>query len=380
MNLSKSGVSWTLGPRGASVGVGKRGTYLNTGVPGTGIYSRSSIAGSAPQSRASSGASYTSMSVAISVEDDGTITYKDQAGDPLPPNLVTTLKRQQGEAIRGLIEGTCDKINASVEAVAHVHLATPAPDSVPRFTPVVFPDTEPSAPIPKKAGLLEALFKSRRTRLEQENTDRQENYLGQMKAWQSAKEAFERTQAERKDLIERLIYTDMDAMNLFLEETLQGIEWPRETDVSVELHDAGTLAVVDVDLPEIEDLPDRTASVPQHSYKLTVKMLPLMKRQALYATHVHGVVFLIIGEVFAALPKTTRVVLSAYTQRADAATGRLEDQFIISVDADRTVWARIDFTNLPGLDVAEALAQFGLRRDLSKAGVFKAIEPIRVAQ
>ena len=36
---------WTLSPRGASVGIGKRGTFLNTGIPGTRLSSRRSFSG-----------------------------------------------------------------------------------------------------------------------------------------------------------------------------------------------------------------------------------------------------------------------------------------------------------------------------------------------
>ena len=45
LNISKTGTSWSVGPRGASVNVGKRGVYVNTGIPGTGIYSRTKISG-----------------------------------------------------------------------------------------------------------------------------------------------------------------------------------------------------------------------------------------------------------------------------------------------------------------------------------------------
>lgn len=43
INLSKSGISTTVGVRGASVTFGPNGTYVNTGIPGTGIYSRERI-------------------------------------------------------------------------------------------------------------------------------------------------------------------------------------------------------------------------------------------------------------------------------------------------------------------------------------------------
>ena len=40
LNLSKTGMSATLGIKGCSVNIGPNGTYLNTGIPGTGIYDR----------------------------------------------------------------------------------------------------------------------------------------------------------------------------------------------------------------------------------------------------------------------------------------------------------------------------------------------------
>ena len=47
LNVSRSGISTTLGVRGASMTFGKRGRYLNTGIPGTGISWRSRVGSSA---------------------------------------------------------------------------------------------------------------------------------------------------------------------------------------------------------------------------------------------------------------------------------------------------------------------------------------------
>jgi hypothetical protein len=46
-NLSKTGVSTTIGVKGASINIGKKGVYRNLGIPGTGIYRRDKI-GDAP--------------------------------------------------------------------------------------------------------------------------------------------------------------------------------------------------------------------------------------------------------------------------------------------------------------------------------------------
>jgi hypothetical protein len=43
LNLSKSGISSTLGVNGASINFSKKGSYLNTGIPGTGLYDRKKI-------------------------------------------------------------------------------------------------------------------------------------------------------------------------------------------------------------------------------------------------------------------------------------------------------------------------------------------------
>jgi hypothetical protein len=45
INLSKSGVSTTIGGKGLSTNISGRGVYLNTGVPGTGVSARHKIAG-----------------------------------------------------------------------------------------------------------------------------------------------------------------------------------------------------------------------------------------------------------------------------------------------------------------------------------------------
>jgi hypothetical protein len=43
LNISKSGISTSVGVRGASLTLGKRGNYVNTGIPGTGISWRSKL-------------------------------------------------------------------------------------------------------------------------------------------------------------------------------------------------------------------------------------------------------------------------------------------------------------------------------------------------
>jgi hypothetical protein len=374
MNFSGSGVSWTLGPRGMSVGIGKRGTHLNSGIPGTGLYARERIGGSGTGSRART-SSYSKMSVTVGVADDGTVHFRDGDGNPLAEYLVNAAKKQQGDAIRDLIQKKCDEINAQIESLGEIHVDTSNSNVKPQYQPQEFSESPPTKPVPKKPGLMGFIFKSIRERNERDNQGRERQYKEDLKEWQEAKRRFDETEKHRKDMIERDIYTDVEAMENFLEENLQCIVWPRETVVSTEILDNGKRVFVDVDLPELEDMPSKTASAPQRGYKLSVKEMSATQIQRLYMRHVHGIGFRIIGEAFSALPNAQEVVLSAYSQRPDRSTGHVTDEYLYSVRVGRVLWSRINFDNLQDLDVVEALAQFELKRNMTKTGAFKPVEP-----
>ncbi len=374
INFSGSGVSWTLGPRGASIGIGKRGTYLNTGIPGTGLYTRKRIG----NSRASNHRGVSSgrdIPITVGVTDDGIIYFRDADGNHLPDHLINTAKKQQGNAIRNLIQNKCDEINAQIEAIGEIHFYTPNPNIKPQYQPQVFPEPPPTKPIPKKPGLLGVLFKAKRAKIENENREKECQFEKDLAVWREEKQRFGEAECRRKDMIERGIYNDVEIMGNFLEENLQNITWPRETDVSTEILDNGNKVFIDVDLPEIEDMPNKTASVPQRGYKLSVKEMSTTQIQRLYMRHVHGVGFRIIGETFSTLPNTQQVILSAYSQRPNRSTGHVTDEYLYSVRVDRGLWSCINFDNLRDLDIIEALARFDIRRNMTKAGNFKPIEP-----
>jgi hypothetical protein len=374
-NLSGSGSSWTFGPRGASIGVGRRGTFLNTGIPGTGLYSRAKLSGSSESSPRRPSATKTSVSMACGVRDDGTLYFVDSAGSPMSDHWVEIAKKQNKEVIRDLIQRKCDEINEQIQALGRLHCDTPDPRVKPRFVAPAYSEAEPGMPRPQVLGFLDRLFRRRRERIESANRAAEEGYRQAMSEWHRQKAEFEDQVARRKALVETLIYQDVDAMETFLEESLQDITWPRETLVAVDIQDGGARVMLDVDLPEIEDIPTKLAAVPARGLKLSVKELSAAKVQRLYAEHVHGILFRLIGEVFAALPKAQAVVASGYSQRRDAATAQLRDDYLLSVRAQRSDWEANDFAHLAAIDVIEALARHDLRREMSKSGLLKTVTP-----
>lgn len=51
INFSKSGISTTIGPQGANLNFNRDGTFLNTGIPGTGLYDRKRVGAKPSNSR-----------------------------------------------------------------------------------------------------------------------------------------------------------------------------------------------------------------------------------------------------------------------------------------------------------------------------------------
>lgn len=375
MNFSGSGMSWTLGPRGASVGIGKRGTYLNTGIPGTGLYSRQLINGGARAPRQRPTTPKVSMELTVSVSDDGTITFKDSSGNPVPETIINMAKKQKGDVIKATIQKKCDEINAQVEALGELHYDTPNPTIKPYYEPQAFEVPKPILPILKIPGFFARLFKSWVAKIEAENIKAQANFDKGLRDWEANKALHDAKEHGKHELIAKAVSGDATAMETFFGEVLMDVVWPRETLVSFEVMDEGKRLVFDVDLPEVEDMPIKTASVPQRGYKLTVKDIGVTNIQKLYARHIHSIGFRLIGEVFGMLPTVEEVTLSGYSQRKNKTTGQETNEYLFSVVVPRDKWQEIDFSSLKAIDTVEVFTRFDFRREMTKSGLFKPVEP-----
>lgn len=375
MNLSGSGVGWTLGPRGASIGIGNRGARLNTSFMGLSSSQQLSGPSRTTQRVARKGNTTQEVALTCGVDNEGNLFFQDADGNQLPEQVIKAAKDQNRDAILALIQRKCDDINGAIDALATIHLNTPNSVDRPTFAPLDFEYAEPIAPALRKPSLLDRLFKKRLQRLKAEHESALTAFKIQHQEWLSEKVRFQQMMQSRKVLIEEGIYSSITDMEFWLEDNLQDIVWPRETVISFEIIDDGCSVLLDVDLPELEDMPTRTASVPVRGLKLSVKDMSPTAIQKLYMAHVHAVAFRVIGETFAALPIAQLVVFSGYSQRPDKATGRVGDDYLLSIRTTRNDWMEIDFNRLENIDVVESLTRFELRRQMSKTGVFKPIQP-----
>lgn len=371
LNLSKNGLSLTAGVRGASLNFGSRGTYMNTGIPGTGFYSRERI--SVPQ-KSKQKTSYRTIS--IKVDDELGVLYQDCNGNRLPPDQVALAKQQNAAGIKQMVKETCDEINARQDCLTRLHYFTPPP-SAPKYQPLPFDEASPIKPAIRGLGLLGRLFAGFKKRIEANNLRLVQNYDNALAQWQIRKQEYERIQDANRSLIEEEVKTNLNAMEKVLEGSLTDILWPRETNVEFDIRDGGKSVWLDVDLPEITDMPTKLASLTGRGFEFEYIENSETKIRQLYMQHIHSIGFRLIGEAFAVLPTCTTVILSGYSQRAEKTTGHITDQYLYSVKINREEWQKNNFENIKSIDVVATFEKYELRRDMTKTGLFKAILPFK---
>ncbi|MCG7928935.1 MAG: DUF4236 domain-containing protein [Candidatus Thiodiazotropha lotti] len=382
MNLSGSGASVSLGPRGTSLTAGKRGLHANAGLPGTGLSVRKKISGGhspdqaaiKPSSRSNS--SSETHKITASLDDDGNVVFMDESGQPLAPELARIAKQQQSDIIRAWMDEHALEINNAIEQALNIHHDTPAPDQPLELTPKPFDQAPPEPPVLEKLNpIVGLIFRAKKRRLDTENTERTTAFESAMTDWKRLKQAFEDKEVERLQNLRKNIGREPALMEGYLSNQLNGITWPRETLVSFELLSSGREILIDVDLPEIEDMPDRQASVPQRGWRVSTKTLSDTQARKNYMVHIHGVLFRLAGEVFARLPSIQQVTISGYSQRPDPKTGSEVDDYLVSAQIRKSDWLRIDFNSLGQVDPVQAFEAFELRRKMTKTGIFKTIVP-----
>lgn len=377
LNVGKRGLGMSVGPRGSSVSISSRGVYGNVGIPGTGLSYRGRLDGPGARRPArSQGVSQVIPdSAVIALQDDGRVEIRDANGNPLPPRIAKLARQTNGAQIQTWLEEQCDQWNKGIEEILNLHLQTPPPTKRIVFTPTPMPRPEPTPPTLREHGLLSRIFRSWREAIDRENGERQAAYTSELANWKVERQRHETRQAALRQRIEVDRLFNPDTMQEFLAEALGGIDWPRETQISLEVDPMGRTVMLDVDLPEIEDMPTEQASVAARGLKLNIKPRSETQRRKEYMTHVHAIAFRMIGESFVALPTAQTVICSGYSQRANKATGVIADEYLFSVRVPRSEWERIDFWNLASLELPTCLGGFDLRRKMTSTGVFTPITP-----
>ncbi|MGJ7461834.1 DUF4236 domain-containing protein [Halomonas sp. MA07-2] len=394
LNLGKRGLGLSVGPRGASLSMGPSGVHGHAGLPGTGLAYRSKLtgnggagrqaevgAGATPSSKAAALetllAEGGSLPVHLKVGQGGQISYFHDDGSPMYSAEARVLRRHAEESLRDQLRAHCERLNADLDRLGRLHEETPPPESG-GYVTLDFAEPPPPPFQPQPSDWRHALWSPARRRLDEENRQRRTEFDERYRAWEWRKAEHDAAEFSRHLRESEGVWDDPEAMELTLRERLEEIEWPRETLIDFDLgSDVRTIAV-DIDLPCEEEMPDRYWGMPPKQLRLTPRKLSATRQRELYRDHVHGIAFRVLGAVFARLPAVVEARVSGYRQVTDPATGSQRDQYLYSVKVTREQWGRIHFDRLDEVDPVAAMETFTLRRDMTKTGIFRDIEPLKL--
>lgn len=330
VNVGKSGASLSVGPRGASVTMGKSGVYGNVGLPGSGLSYRERLDKPHRPERAPAAARPQLPPRLVAIFDDNEIRFTDENDRPLDPSLYPLARRAMKDEIASLLERNAARMNAEIEELIALH----------HDIPLEVRQTKPSTGKPQR-----------------ESYPSQEAFMEALMRW--------RADAANAG-------PDVTAIENDLLTALGELAWPRETNIAIDLRSDRLL--LDVDLPEIEDMP-ATRWTPNNGFgSLVPKTIAQKDVAALYLGHVSSLILRLIGHSFSVSDAIRSVAVSAYTQR-NASTGRTDDEYVAVVEIDRNGWNQVDGSAMRSIDPENLLRRFGAKLEANSRGILKVQTP-----
>ena len=426
INLSKSGVSFTGGVKGASVNIGSKGTFLNTSIPGTGLYDRKKIGGSSSKKSSTSGKAsgvsgsgyertaqeyaqnISNLQVSYIYHDDGSITFKDPSGHEITnPALIREIKaspeykaelaRMSEERVR-LYNEQMDQIINIQRLTRRVYTTEAWTARIKAMKPKQYEYEAFTEPKPLMGDVLRDLSLEAEVMILEKNRKKKaklcERYVSdtkayefrdRMKEWAVRRDAFKETQrhsaarfeAEEKQRLEKkkVLYLQLVQGNqLYVDKAIDGwLSGVRfDFDFNLEYEHAGNALCVDLDLPEIEDLPDvKAQKMANGTVKYKAKSQKEKKED--YSRCVFGLAVYFAGNLFNKALGVQEILVSGYTQRRNK-TGDMVDDYIYSILFDRQTFTDLDYEDEPHDNCMRFRNRTLQKKDLS----FKAIVPYSI--
>jgi hypothetical protein len=434
LNLSKSGTSWSIGGKGFTTNISKRGVRQTASLLGTGLsYSTFSSFKSRPTPRAklpSPGGVLAGLdAVHVAIDEAGKVTFSDRSGSPLTASQQRIFKRDYAEQIEALqrqyVEQTASP-DALIRSLPDRFPSVPCRADIemmlePRSFPAFDKDRcyrEDTVRLRAKSkpgtslaigclsgpalfvtgiflsghgfpnlgaafglsGLLASVigffagigsyFTARRALPDVLAAN---DYFRNQTEWLDAETEFQKAETERIRELRRVLTGDKDLAESLLDEAFGEVAFPYPFSVAYELGDDALF--LDLDLPEIEDTPGKTASLKSDG-KIAVRKKTKKEQQEFYARLCHGMVFWFGALCLSRLIQYDRVFISGFTQRIDRKDGHQKDVYVLAVAFDRETMASMNLARIEPIDAVEA---FEHRRAMGTDHSLKPIEPFRAS-
>lgn len=147
-------------------------------------------------------------------------------------------------------------------------------------------------------------------------------------------------------------------------------ELPMEYFVDFAYDESNGRVLVDLDLPEIEDVPDKKI-VQTASGKRSIRTKSQVNMREDYAKCICGLSMYVASLIFNVSLKIKEVEISGFTQRQGSNTALTTDQYVLLVNYSRSLFERMDFDHLTSI---EAINFFQHHIDMTKSFVLKELD------
>jgi len=156
-----------------------------------------------------------------------------------------------------------------------------------------------------------------------------------------------------------------------LDAWLGELEMPVDFDIDYEYNPDNGSIMVNLDVPEIEDLPEEKATQ-LASGEIKAKNKTQKELREEYRTCVCGLAVFFASHIFLVCPGIRTALISGYTQRRDKNTGEKEDHYILTVAFEREAF---ETTACKRDDPYDFIEQFRSRINVTSTGEMKEIVP-----
>ena len=426
VNFSKSGASLSLGGPGHSLNFGGRGTKATVGMPGTGL-SYSSYLTSHGNSRGKSAyrSSINNQSegavpgnVQIKMSSDGKVEIQDLMGQTITDqSILRRIKQTDAYKLQiqnleqqrqHMLENGYNEAKAENNKFVEIYKLSPKVDKIENYQeilnnlrPPVYVRKEYDIPQPTEESVKELLKleakekvkgnifsvgKLRKTYIEDNFNIRLNEAISQ---WTFDKAEFDKKELENESseterynkvfLSEKRYMLDLidgndEVVSDAIESWISSCKLPVEIKVDYEWKRDKSEIYLDVDLPEIEDLPkNEVVRLVNGNLKEKKKTQATLKQE--YVNLVFGLAIFISANIYNVSPAIRSIVISGYTQRRNRA-GIMNDEYVYSIKFTRDFFENSILSNV---DPVSFCMRFENRCNISSTMLLKKIEPYDVS-
>lgn len=398
INFSNSGVSMSAGVRGLSFTTGKNGTYVNYGIPGTGIYDRKRILNAQDN---------LPKTFSLKLNDDGKVDIYDENGDIIYDiTLIRKLKKtdEYSYKLEYLVSQKKSNYDTEMSKWINLHKNLSSIETVDYYknilknlVPQKYEKEKFSIKEPNKEDIINELDKEAREKIskflfwkrkklinEYISNNKEERLKIRLENWINLKNEFEISENKKeknlnekylkdyefaKEELEKNLSNNKDYIENIIDDSMKNLNVPFDFSVDFELKDE--YIYIDLDLPEIEDMPEeKIQEMKSGVVKLKNKTKKEIKQD--YYDCVLGLGILVAHKIFMNCFGIVGIIISGYTQREK----KLEtiDEYIYSIKFERNKFKNHNF-NLIGPKYM--LAFFDNIIDIKSDMSLKKIEPFK---